>query len=68
MIHSINFIQSSMLSSAAYDDENKEMTVTFTGGKTYTYEDVPKSIYDELVNAKSAGKYFNSIKKDLKIK
>jgi len=59
---------SAMLKSAEYDDETKELTVTFTNGKPYVYEDVDKSIYDSLITAESAGKYFNSIKKDLKIK
>lgn len=65
MKQSIDFIQSSMLSSAEYDTEDKELTVTFTGGKKYQYVDVDKSIYDDLASAPSAGKYFNSIKKDL---
>lgn len=61
-----DFIQSSMLSTAEYDTETHELTVTFTGGKQYHYVDVPKDIYMELVSAPSAGRYFNSIKKDLK--
>lgn len=65
MKHSIDFIQSSMLTSASYDDETNELTVTFTGGKSYTYVDVPKDIYIALSTAPSAGKLFNSIKRDL---
>ena len=61
-------MQSSMLSSCEYDEENKELTVTFTNGKDYVYEDVSKNIYDSLITAESAGKYFNSIKSNLKIK
>lgn len=60
-----DFIQSSMLSSSDYNTEDKELTVTFTGGKSYTFTDVPKDIYDALVSAPSAGKFFNSIKKEL---
>ena len=62
------FMQSSMLNSAEYDDEKKELIVTFSNGKDYVYEDVDKSIYDYLIEATSAGKYFNSIKGNLKVK
>lgn len=62
------FQNSTMLSSCDYDTEVKELTVTFNGGKSYTYIDVPKLVYNELCDAKSAGKYFNLIKKELKQK
>lgn len=65
MKHDMDFIQSSMLSSCSYDDETKELIVTFTGGKQYQYQDVDKAIYDDLVSAPSAGRYFNSIKATL---
>lgn len=68
MKHKFYFMQSSMLSACEYDDENKELTVTFSNGRDYTYEDVDKSIYDSLISAESAGKYFNSIKKGLSVK
>lgn len=61
-------MQSSMLSACEYDDETKELIVTFSNGKDYTYEDVDKGTYDNLINATSAGKYFNSVKNSLKIK
>jgi hypothetical protein len=54
-----------MLSSCGYDTETKELTVTFNGGKTYIYVNENKSIYDGLINAESAGKYFNVVKSDL---
>ena len=59
---------SAMLSLVEYDDETKELTVTFSNGKPYVYEDVPFETYRELISAESAGRYFNSIKKDLKVK
>lgn len=68
MIKNYEFENSSMLAGCSYDTETKELTVTFTNGKPYTYEDVDYSIYNNLIEAASAGKYFNSIKKDLKIK
>jgi hypothetical protein len=57
--------ESAMLSSADYDTETKELTVTFTGGKSYTYVDVDRSDWEDLINAKSAGRHFNSIKSAL---
>jgi len=68
MIMNFQFTNSSMLSSVSYDTEEKEMTVTFNNGRSYIYEDVDKNIYESLIAAKSAGAYFNSIKKDLKVK
>ena len=62
------FANSSMLLMASYNSDTNELTVTFTNGKPYTYVDVPRSIWDELIIAKSAGAYFNSIKKGLKVK
>jgi hypothetical protein len=63
-----NFINSSMLSSCSYDDAEHEMTVVFSNGKSYTYAEVAFNTYMDLVNAPSAGKYFNQIKSGLKAK
>jgi len=68
MILNFQFENSSMLSNISYDTNNNEMSVTFTNGKIYTYVDVDRRIYDELICAKSAGKYFNLIKSNLKVK
>lgn len=68
MKHKFYFMQSSMLSACEFDDETKELTVTFANGKDYVYEDVDMATYDNLINATSAGKYFNSIKSGLKVK
>lgn len=62
------FDNSSMLSDCTYNDESEELSVTFTNGKSYTYIDVPRRTYDELIEAKSAGKYFNLVKQNLKQK
>lgn len=68
MIMNYQFTNSSMLSSASYDTETKELTVTFHNGRSYTYEDFDKLSWELLTSAKSAGAYFNSIKKELKVK
>ena len=63
-----NFQDSTMLSSCGYDTEAKELTVYFNTGRSYIYVDVPRSDYEDLINASSAGKFFNSIKAGLKQK
>lgn len=68
MILNHQFTNSSMLASATYDTEEKLMTLEFNGGKTYTYEDVDINDYNGLISAKSAGGYFASMKKNLKVK
>lgn len=68
MIRNHQFENSSMLSNCEYNDETEELTVTFTNGKDYTYIEVPKLVYDELINSESVGRYFNSIKGMLKVK
>jgi hypothetical protein len=68
MKHDFLFMQSSMLTGCSYDDETRELTVTFSNSKNYVYEDVDKSLYDGLTGAESAGRYFNSIKAGLKVK
>lgn len=51
---------SSNIASVGYDDEKQEMTVTFHHGGSYTFQQVPESVYDGMLNAGSAGQYFNS--------
>lgn len=68
MILNFQFVNSSMLSNVSYDTETNEMTVTFNNGRSYIYENVDRMQYENLIAARSAGAYFNSIKKDLKVK
>jgi hypothetical protein len=42
-----------------YDDEARELDITFTSGKTYRYFNVPLEIYAELLDASSKGKFFS---------
>jgi len=65
MIERYQFTNSSLLASCEYDTVAKELTVTFSNGKDYVYVDVDKSVYDDLIDAPSAGKHFNSIKAGL---
>lgn len=49
-------VESSNLKSVGYEDNVLE--IEFLDGGVYQYFDVPESIYDGLVQAESAGKYF----------
>ncbi len=53
-------LNSTMLSDAEYNESEKTLTIKFAKGGEYIFKDVPKSIYDELIAAESAGKYFLS--------
>ena len=67
--HTHNFENSSMLDSCSYNEDEKELTVTFKNGKDYIYEGVSKEEYEGFVSAKSAGQYFGSqIKGRYKVK
>ena len=55
-----DFTNSSSIKYAEYDTTDEVLTVCFSSGKEYKYKDVPKDIYLELVEANSAGKFFQS--------
>ena len=48
----------------SYDEATRELAVTFKSGKTYKYLDVPKGVYEQFVNARSHGRFFNEHIKD----
>jgi len=52
-------VDSSNLKSVGYDEENEILEIEFLHGGIYQYYDVPKSVYDGLMNADSHGKYFD---------
>lgn len=62
----INTVQlkSTAILSATYDDENEELSVTFSNGRTYDYHDVPRDIFDGLTAAGSPGGYWHANIKD----
>ena len=57
-------VKSSMMTDVKYDNEVRELDITFVGGKTYRYFDVPRHIYDALLKAESQGQFFNETIKD----
>jgi len=57
-------LSSTAFSSATYDDENKDLSMTFVNGGTYIHHNVPQELFDGLVAAGSPGKYWHSNIKD----
>lgn len=52
-------LSSTALASASYDDESQELEITFTSGRSYTFQSVPADIYEGLVASPSPGSYYN---------
>ncbi len=57
-------VKSSMMTHVDYDDERNELEITFVGGKTYRYFDVPPDVHTGLWDAVSKGEFFNERIKD----
>jgi hypothetical protein len=57
-------VESSVIRSVEYDEDERALFVTFTSGLTYRYADVPEVEYDALLGAASKGVFFNERIKD----
>lgn len=53
-------VKSSNIHSVGYDSTHKVLQVEFLNGSIYQYYNVPENVYNELMQASSKGKYFNS--------
>lgn len=53
-------LSSSNLRRCAYDIETETLQIQFHSGKVYSYEGVPASVYNGLLEAGSAGQFFNA--------
>lgn len=53
-------LKSSNLSEVDYDAGRKRLTIKFKNGRSYHYDNVSSNIYDGLLTAESAGKFFYS--------
>ena len=56
--------RSSMITEIEYDDSEKLLKLKFAKGGWYEYNDVPKEVYQDLLNSESIGKYFLANIKD----
>ena len=63
-MHKTSFPGSSVLRWAAYDEEAQELFTALKTGRTYVYRDVPDWVFDGLLTAESAGRYYNVRIKD----
>lgn len=50
---------SSVIKRVVYDTKLSALAVQFNSESIWVYLDVPIEVYDELINAHSAGNYFN---------
>lgn len=51
-------LNSKHLKSADYDDDTETLLIGFTSGHNYEYENVPREVYDELMESPTPGDYF----------
>ncbi len=51
-------VSSSNLASVGYESSEKTLEIEFLTGSIYQYFNVPVSVYNDLMNASSHGKYF----------
>jgi len=52
--------KSSNISATAYDVASQTLAITFKGGKTYTYANVPPYVHAAMNKADSIGKFVGS--------
>ena len=53
-------LDSTFLQEATYDSSRRTLLVVFKNGRTYTYENVDRSVYDGLINARSSSRFFGA--------
>ena len=53
-------LNSTFLREASYDSSRRMLTVVFKNGRTYSYQNVDKTVYDGLINARSSSRYFGT--------
>lgn len=55
----MQFLRSSFLRSADYDESTHRLILTMHNGRRYLYSGVPKNIYDGLIKAGSKGRFYD---------
>lgn len=56
----VHTTRSGMVKTITYNHADKLLTLEFSSGGSYEYEDVPKEVFEGLIGAESAGKYFHA--------
>lgn len=57
-------VDSTAIRAIDYDPTTRQLRVTFPGGNTYKYYDVPRAVYETFLHAESKGLYFNGYIRD----
>lgn len=52
-------IDSTSLAEVGYEQDESTLRVQFQNGSTYDYFDVPANVYEGILKATSAGRFFN---------
>lgn len=52
-------LSSSIIERVAYDEERRDLIISFRETGRYIYHEVPRAVFDALRSAPSAGRYFN---------
>ncbi len=53
------YVDSSNVEAIGYDDGTQELHVQFLSGGYYIYHNVPRGVFDGLMNAPSKGSFLN---------
>ena len=53
-------VESSMIAAVAYDENKQLLEIEFTSGRVYYYSNVELDVYEGLIAARSAGRYFEN--------
>jgi hypothetical protein len=53
-------VQSSMIASLGYNANTSTLEVEFNNGAVWQYYEVPESVYFDMLNSGSLGKFFHS--------
>jgi hypothetical protein len=54
-------VESSMIHAVGYDEESETLEVVFNSGKIYHYLEVPREVYEELMESDSKGGYMRDL-------
>jgi hypothetical protein len=52
-------VDSSNISAIGYDKAEEDLWVQFSSGRTYIYDHVPESTFEEMLRSSSKGSYLN---------
>ena len=53
-------LDSTFLQEATYDSSTRALTVVFKNGRTYSYQNVDRSVFDGLIYARSSSRFFGA--------